>query len=185
MSLCEHLPYKIVQVTSVSKLLMYNTKYAELNILCKSWPDVPTMVLTGSVNKDAIADIKHNLVMLNLVCLAQSFNHPNLHYLVCKKPSLKKDLMQNIASFIKINHPNDTSIIFALSRVKSKEMVQKLREEWGMEARHSVTEFTPLQDILYIFLSPNKQTHLSLKDFLESPDHFCNLSTFIPNTLFP
>lgn len=94
------------------------------------------MALTGSANKDAIADIKHNLAMRDPVCLAQSFNRPNLHYSVRKKPSLKKDLVQNIASFIKTNHPNGTGIIYALSRVESEEMAQKLREEWGIEARH-------------------------------------------------
>ena len=94
------------------------------------------MALTGSANKDAIQDIKHNLAMRDPVCLAQSFNRPNLHYSVRKKPSLKKDLVQNIAGFVKTHHPNDTGIIYALSRAESEEMAQKLREEWGIEARH-------------------------------------------------
>lgn len=94
------------------------------------------MALTGSANKDAIQDIKHNLAMRDPVCLAQSFNRPNLHYSVRKKPTLKKDLVQNIAGFIKTHHPNNTGIIYALSRAESEEMAQKLREEWGIEARH-------------------------------------------------
>ena len=94
------------------------------------------MALTGSANKDAIQDIKHNLAMRDPVCLAQSFNRPNLHYSVRKKPTLKKDLVQNIAGFIKTHHPNNTGIIYVLSRVESEEMAQKLREDWGIEARH-------------------------------------------------
>lgn len=113
-----------------------STKYAELNILRKNWPNVPIMALTGSANKDAIEDIKHNLAMRHPVCLAQSFNRPNLHYSVRKKPSLKKDLVQNIAGFIKTHHPNNTGIIYALSRAESEEMAAKLRQEWGIEARH-------------------------------------------------
>ncbi|KAG8217349.1 hypothetical protein J3R82DRAFT_5444 [Butyriboletus roseoflavus] len=114
----------------------FRASYAELNILRKNWPNVPIMALTGSANKDAIEDIKHNLAMRNPVCLAQSFNRPNLHYSIRKKPSLKKDLVQNIAGFIKTNHPDGTGIIYALSRAESEEMAQKLREEWGIEARH-------------------------------------------------
>ena len=111
-------------------------KYAELNILRKNWPNVPIMALTGSANKDAIEDIKHNLAMRNPVCLAQSFNRPNLHYSVRKKPTLKKDLAQNIAGFIKTHHPTGTGIIYVLSRADTEDVAQKLREEWGIEARH-------------------------------------------------
>ncbi|KAG9318294.1 hypothetical protein JVU11DRAFT_378 [Chiua virens] len=114
----------------------FRASYAELDVLRKNWPDTPIMALTGSANKDAIEDIKRNLAMRNPVCLAQSFNRPNLHYSVRKKPALKKDLIQQIAGFIKTNHPNDTGIIYALSRVESEEMAQKLREDWGIEARH-------------------------------------------------
>ncbi|KAF8136127.1 P-loop containing nucleoside triphosphate hydrolase protein [Boletus edulis] len=114
----------------------FRSSYAELKILRKNWPNVPIMALTGSANKDTSEDIKHNLAMRDPVCLAQSFNRPNLHYSVRKKPSLKKDLVQNIAGFIKTHHPDDTGIIYALSRAESEEMAQKLREEWGIEARH-------------------------------------------------
>ncbi|KAG6379092.1 hypothetical protein JVT61DRAFT_11528 [Boletus reticuloceps] len=114
----------------------FRSSYAELKILRKNWPNVPIMALTGSANKDTSEDIKHNLAMRDPVCLAQSFNRPNLHYSVRKKPSLKKDLVQNIAGFIKIHHPDDTGIIYVLSRAESEEMAQKLREEWGIEARH-------------------------------------------------
>lgn len=113
-----------------------STKYAELNILRKNWPNVPIMALTGSANKDAIRDIKHNLMMRDPVCLAQSFNRPNLHYSVRKKPTVKKDLLQYIAGFIKTHHPGGTGIIYALSRAESEEIAKKLREEWGIEARH-------------------------------------------------
>jgi superfamily II DNA helicase RecQ len=94
------------------------------------------MALTGSANKDAIEDIKRNLAMQNPVCLAQSFNRPNLHYEVRKKPSMKKALVQAIAGFIKSQHSADTGIIYCLSRAESEEMAQKLREDFGLEARH-------------------------------------------------
>ena len=52
-------------------------------------------------------------------------------------------------------------------------------------AKGIVTEFIPLHDILYIFLSPDSQPYLSINKFLTSLDWYQNLSTFIPDTSFP
>ena len=43
-----------------------------------------------------------------------------------------------------------------------------------------VTEFVPLHNIPYIFLSPDSQPYLSIEEFLASPDRQRNLSTFNP-----
>ena len=49
----------------------------------------------------------------------------------------------------------------------------------------NVTEFVPLHDIPYIFLSPDRAPYLSIDEFLTSPDRLQDLSTFVPNTSFP
>ena len=43
-----------------------------------------------------------------------------------------------------------------------------------------VTEFVPLHDIPYIFLSPDKAPYLSIDEFLTSPDRHLDLSAFVP-----
>ena len=48
-----------------------------------------------------------------------------------------------------------------------------------------VTEFVPLHDIPYIFLSPDRSPYLSIEDFLASPDRYPDLSAFTPNSSFP
>ena len=48
----------------------------------------------------------------------------------------------------------------------------------------NVTEFMPLHDIPYIFLSPNKAPYLSIDEFLASPDRYQDPSTFIPDSSF-
>ena len=48
-----------------------------------------------------------------------------------------------------------------------------------------VTEFVGTWNIPYIFLSPNNPPYLSIKEFLASPERFYNLSSFVPNALFP
>ena len=45
----------------------------------------------------------------------------------------------------------------------------------------NVTEFVPLHDIPYIFLSPDRTPYFSIDDFLASPDQHPDLSAFVPN----
>ena len=47
-----------------------------------------------------------------------------------------------------------------------------------------VTEFVPLHDIPYIFLSPDNSPYLSIDEFLASPDQHLDPSAFIPEPLF-
>ena len=54
-----------------------------------------------------------------------------------------------------------------------------------LKYRWPVTEFVPLHDIPYIFLSPDRAPYLSIDDFLGSPDRFLDLSTFVPSPLSP
>ena len=47
-----------------------------------------------------------------------------------------------------------------------------------------VTEFVPLHDIPYIFLSSDRTPYLSIDEFLASPDQHRDLSTFAPDSTF-
>ena len=49
----------------------------------------------------------------------------------------------------------------------------------------NVTEFVPLHDIPYIFLSPDRAPYLSIDEFLASPDWHRDLSTFAVDSSFP
>ncbi|KAH7889875.1 hypothetical protein F5I97DRAFT_605430 [Phlebopus sp. FC_14] len=114
----------------------FRASYGALHILRDNWSTVPIMALTGSANKNATEDIKQLLGMRDPVCLAQSFNRPNLHYGVRAKPKDKKILFQEIAGFIKSQHSKETGIIYCLSRDDCEEMAEKLREAHGLSARH-------------------------------------------------
>ena len=46
----------------------------------------------------------------------------------------------------------------------------------------NVTEFVPLHDIPYIFLSPDRLPYLSIDEFLTSPDRYLDLSAFTPDS---
>ena len=47
-----------------------------------------------------------------------------------------------------------------------------------------VTEFVPLHDIPYIFLSPDTPPYLSIDEFLASLDRRLDLSAFVPDSTF-
>ena len=49
----------------------------------------------------------------------------------------------------------------------------------------NVTEFVPLHDIPYIFLSLDRPPYFSIDDFLAAPDQHPDLSTFVPDPPFP
>ena len=53
-----------------------------------------------------------------------------------------------------------------------------------MQWSADVTEFVPLHDIPYIFLSLDRGPHFSIEEFLASPDRYQDPSTFIPNSSF-
>ena len=74
-------------------------------------------------------------------------------------------------------------VISTTPKVLGDEKVEK-RTEWQWIPT-TVTDFVSLHDIPYIFLSPNSQPYLSIEDFLTSPDQYRDLSTFVPNALFP
>ena len=48
----------------------------------------------------------------------------------------------------------------------------------------NVTEFVPLHDIPYIFLSPDRTPYLSIDELLASPDRHWDLSTFVIDSSF-
>ncbi|KAG1715662.1 hypothetical protein ID866_1504 [Astraeus odoratus] len=111
-------------------------QYSCLGLLRQRWPDVPILALTGSANKATIEDIKESLALKDPICLTQSFNRSNLYYEVRKKPSQKKELLQEIAGFVQSRHKDDTGIIYCLSRDDCEDTAKRLREEFNLSARH-------------------------------------------------
>ncbi|KAG2343424.1 hypothetical protein BDR05DRAFT_297179 [Suillus weaverae] len=56
----------------------------------------------------------------------QSFNCPNLYYVVQPKPSTKKKVVQAIAGFIKSQHTTHTSIVYGFSKLECEELAEQL-----------------------------------------------------------
>jgi superfamily II DNA helicase RecQ len=91
------------------------------------------MALTATANAKVRADVINKLGITDCVELVQSFNRPNLHYEVRKKG---KNVVTDIATYIRAHHHNQTGVIYCLSRNKCEEVAMQLRDDHGISARH-------------------------------------------------
>jgi superfamily II DNA helicase RecQ len=108
-------------------------QYLALDNLREDYPDIPIMALTATAKRNVVDDIVHRLKMRDPVMLKESFNRPNLHYEV--RPKLK-NVLEDIAAFIKSRYLNKCGIIYALSRNSCEEIAKDLREKHGLKAKH-------------------------------------------------
>ena len=94
---------------------------------------MPMMALTATATTATLADIKKQLKMnSNLEHLTQSFNRPNLNYIIHDKG---KKVIDSIAEFILNKHRNHTGVIYCLGREKCENVAKQLRMK-GLTAQH-------------------------------------------------
>ncbi|KAI0253927.1 P-loop containing nucleoside triphosphate hydrolase protein [Lactifluus subvellereus] len=106
--------------------------YAALNNLRIDYPGVPIVALTATATSEALQDIVTALGLSDYVLLSQSFNRPNLRYKVIPK---KREIESSIIQFVKEKHPNETGIIYCISRNKTEEVAMRLKAQ-HLNARH-------------------------------------------------
>ncbi|KAI0332077.1 ATP-dependent DNA helicase [Cubamyces sp. BRFM 1775] len=113
--------------------LTFRDSYAHLSQLRIVYPDVPISALTGTANAQVQRDIISRLRLRVKEPFKLSFNRPNLDYDVRLK---KKNVLEDIATFIRQHHPRDTGIIYCSSRDRCEEIAKSLREKHNLNARH-------------------------------------------------
>ncbi|KAI1171220.1 hypothetical protein F4777DRAFT_566296 [Nemania sp. FL0916] len=110
----------------------FRPDYKELGSFRERFPRVPLMALTATATQYVITDVKHNLGMENCEQFTQSFNRPNLYYEVRRK---EKDNTSTIANLINSKYPNQTGIVYTLSRKSAETIAKKLKEQ-GIDSHH-------------------------------------------------
>ncbi|KAF8892657.1 P-loop containing nucleoside triphosphate hydrolase protein [Infundibulicybe gibba] len=110
----------------------FRDAYKDLGRLRKEYPDVPIMALTATANQVTIDDVMKQLQLRDCVVLKQSFNRPNLQYYIRAK---KKNIIRDIADFIKTKYPKETGVIYCLGRDKCERVAKALREN-DLDAKH-------------------------------------------------
>ncbi|ROI12693.1 DNA helicase RecQ [Epilithonimonas hominis] len=101
----------------------FRPDYLFLNSLKSQFPNVPIIALTASADEITRKDTIKQLNLQNPLVLISSFDRANIKYFV--QP--KKSVLQNIIQYIN-EHPDDSGIIYCLSRKGTEEMANNLKE---------------------------------------------------------
>jgi ATP-dependent DNA helicase RecQ len=101
----------------------FRPDYLFLNGIKKQFPQIPIIALTASADEITRQDIIKQLNLQQPLVLISSFDRTNIKYFVQPKQSV----LQNIIQYLN-EHPNDSGIIYCLSRKGTEEMSNKLKE---------------------------------------------------------
>ncbi|KAF8906041.1 P-loop containing nucleoside triphosphate hydrolase protein [Gymnopilus junonius] len=111
----------------------FRDAYTSLGSLREKYPSVPIMALTATANKRTVKDIVTQLKLKDQASFSQSFNRPNLKYLVQRK---KPDSpIIEIVEFIQTKHRGEGGVIYCNTRAKCESVAEVLRSK-GLSAAH-------------------------------------------------
>lgn len=103
----------------------FRPTYTELVVLEKRFPNVPRIALTATADPATRKDILEKLGLNLAKIFVSSFDRPNIFYSIYPRQNNKKQLLE----FVKTNHPNDSGIVYCISRNKTEETSKWLKEE--------------------------------------------------------
>jgi ATP-dependent DNA helicase RecQ len=101
----------------------FRPAYTNLGFLKKRFPNTPILALTATADKATREDISEQLNLINPRKFVASFDRKNLSLEV--RPAL--DRVKQILDFIN-NKPNESGIIYCLSRKTTEELAEKLQK---------------------------------------------------------
>ena len=100
----------------------FRPDYTRLNILKQLFPLTPILALTATADEKTRDDIIHQLQLNNPEVFVSSFDRPNIKYLI----EDRVDEINQLENFIESNHPDDTGIVYCLSRKKVEKVAEAL-----------------------------------------------------------
>ncbi len=101
----------------------FRPAYTNLGYLKNRFPSTPILALTATADKATREDISKQLNLVNPKLFISSFDRKNLSLEV--RPAL--DRVKQILDFVK-NKPNESGIIYCLSRKTTEELAEKLQK---------------------------------------------------------
>ncbi|MDE6257889.1 MAG: DNA helicase RecQ [Muribaculaceae bacterium] len=101
----------------------FRPEYRKIRPMISMIGNYPVIALTATATPKVQHDIQKNLGILKAKVFKSSFNRPNLYYEVRPKT---KDVDRDIIRYIKTN-PQQSGIIYCLSRKKVEELAETLR----------------------------------------------------------
>lgn len=107
----------------------FRPEYLQLSILHERYPDVPRVALTATADAQTRAEIVEKLGLSEARIFLSSFDRPNITYRIQAKNSER----QQLVAFLKENHPEDSGIVYCMSRAKVEKVAEFLNKQ-GREA---------------------------------------------------
>lgn len=107
----------------------FRPEYLGLSILHQRWPQVPRIALTATATMATRDEIIQRLQLEQAHLFVASFDRPNIAYHIVEKRQTRRQLLQ----FIRREHPDQSGIVYALSRRRVEDTAAWLSEQ-GVQA---------------------------------------------------
>jgi ATP-dependent DNA helicase RecQ len=102
----------------------FRKDYTRLGELKTQFPGTPVIALTATADEKTRLDIADQLKMNSPKIFVSSFDRPNIKYLIEER----NDELKQLDQFIKTHHPEDTGIVYCLSRDKVERVATQLKK---------------------------------------------------------
>lgn len=103
----------------------FRADYLQLSLLASEFPQVPRIALTATADQRTREEIIHRLSLQNAKQFVSGFDRPN----ICYRISVKYNARQQLLNFVKTEHPEDSGIVYCLSRKKVEDTAAWLQQE--------------------------------------------------------
>lgn len=107
----------------------FRPEYLQLAALPERFPQVPRIALTATADPRTRDEIATRLGLEAATHFIHSFDRPNIRYRIAEQGSAR----QQLASFIRNEHPGEAGIVYCLSRKKTESVAGALTER-GVDA---------------------------------------------------
>jgi ATP-dependent DNA helicase RecQ len=103
----------------------FRPEYRQLALLEERYPSVPRVALTATADEITRRDIIAQLRLGQARVFVASFDRPNIRYRVRVKDNPRRQILD----FIRSEHPQDSGIVYAMSRKRVEDMAEFLSAE--------------------------------------------------------
>ncbi|KAI5191344.1 bloom syndrome protein [Nematocida sp. AWRm77] len=107
----------------------FRPDYTQMSLLKRDYPSVPITALTATATPAVQKDILSALQLSKCTVFSQSFNRPNIKYTV--RPKVANPL-PDIVSFVQTYYPEDSGIIYCLSKKDCEWLSEQLNRTYRM-----------------------------------------------------
>ncbi|MFL1405141.1 DNA helicase RecQ [Marinobacter sp. M1N3S26] len=103
----------------------FRSDYLGLSILAERFAHVPRIALTATADERTRKEIAERLSLTDARHFISGFDRPNIQYRIAPKTNANKQLLD----FIKAEHPDDSGIVYCLSRNKVDATARLLQQK--------------------------------------------------------